>query len=49
MNEPAPVSLGVDMARLAGSTVLDEAGNVHSTASLWSEQLAVLVFLRHFG
>ena len=40
---------GVDLPRLAGATLLDEAGVEHRTSSLWASAPAVLVFVRHFG
>lgn len=35
-----------DLAKL---TVLDEAGKVMEVGTLWRDQTAVLVFVRHFG
>jgi hypothetical protein len=38
-----------DVSALAAMTVLDERGVAVELQSLWREQPAVLVWLRHFG
>jgi len=35
-----------DLAKL---TVLDESGKTIEVGTLWRDQIAVLVFVRHFG
>ncbi len=37
------------LQQLGQQTVLDENGNAVRLSSLWEEQRAVLVFVRHFG
>jgi hypothetical protein len=46
--DPAAGS-GVDLPRLAGAVVLDEAGIELRASELWADQPSVIGFLRHFG
>jgi hypothetical protein len=39
----------LDMKRFGVLTVLDENGESHPLSEMWSEQPAVLIFIRHFG
>lgn len=46
--EGAP-TMGIDVPRLAGTELLDEAGVRLLANQLWATEPAVLVFVRHFG
>lgn len=50
-NETAEASTasGVDVPRLAGTELLDEAGVKVVARQLWTSEPAVLMFVRHFG
>ena len=39
----------MDTTDLSQATLLDLDGSVRTLASLWADQPAVLVFLRHYG
>jgi len=39
----------MDLAALAATSLLDQAGAEHRLGDLWRGQPVVLVFLRHFG
>ena len=39
----------MDLAALANTSLVDEAGEPHRLGDLWRDRPIVLVFLRHFG
>lgn len=47
--QPADHTAGVDVPRLAGTELVDEAGVPLPANQLWAAAPAVLVFVRHFG
>ena len=39
----------IDLNRLGAAEVLDTKGQPHPLRETWAHQVAVLIFLRHFG